>query len=59
MSNYYAYGERPKRFSIFKILTDALAIFGALALLGLIIDTIFFNNNGITNFVIWLWEVTS
>lgn len=59
MPNLYIYGERPKRFNLFKILTDGLAVFGAVTLIALIVDTIFFNNNGFTNLLILLWEVTS
>lgn len=61
-STIYRLNEPPRRFTIgtvFKYLTDGLAILGAVFLVTIIIDTAFFNNAGLINLIVWLWEVTN
>lgn len=63
MSNNITYrlGEAPKRRlgSITYYFGNALAIFGGLALLAFIVDSMFFNNAGLSNTLIWIWEVAN
>lgn len=61
MRSTYIYGER--RPSLFRrsicVLGNGFAIFGGVALVAILIDSFFFNNNGLINLLIWVWEATN
>ncbi len=61
MRSTYIYGER--RPSLFSrsvcVIGNGFALLGGVALVARIIDTMFFNNNGLISLLIWIWEITN